>query len=84
MKLSEIFTKKQTNAENAEFERRYSELLERLDNVRSTFDFVSDEQAIEAAIYEENAVIRLLEQLYRDAREKGISLEIHERGKNRP
>ena len=84
MKLSEIFTKKQANAESVEFERRYSELLERLDNVRRTFDFVSDEQAIEAAIYEENAVIRLLEQLYRDAREKGISLEIHERGKNRP
>lgn len=84
MKLMEMFTKKHENAENAEFERRYSELLERLYNVRSTFNFVSDEQAIEAAIYEENAVIRLLEQLYRDAREKGITLEIHERGKNRP
>lgn len=84
MKLMEMFTKKRGNAENAEFERRYSELLERLYNVRSTFNFVSDEQAIEAAIYEENAVIRLLEQLYRDAREKGITLEIHERGKNRP
>ena len=84
MKLLDKITKKQANAENAEFERRYSELLDRLYTVRTTFDFVSDEQAIEAAIYEENAVIRLLEQLYRDARERGISLEIHERGKNRP
>ena len=87
MKIMELMSKKSNIAKNPrleEFEKRCTELTERLKDIRAAFNYVSDEQAIDAMIYEENAVICLLEQLYKEARAEGISLEIHERRKNQP
>lgn len=85
MKIMELLSKKPAESKDPRresFEKRCTELTERLQEIRSVFNFVSDEQAIEAMIYEENAVICLLEQLYREARAEGITLQIHERSKN--
>lgn len=85
MKIMELLAKKGASEENPQresFERRCTELTERLNDIRAAFNFASDEQTIDAMIYEENAVICLLEQLYKEARAEGITLEPHERRKN--
>ncbi len=56
----------------------YIQLTERLAGVRSTFDLVTDNDAIDALIYEENAVLARLSQLYKEARANGLSLSIFE------
>ncbi len=61
--------------------RECSLLTERLSDIRNNFDAVTDPPAIDALIFEENAVMCRLEQLYREARAEGISVEIYERGK---
>lgn len=61
--------------------RECSELTERLADIRANFDAVIDPPAIDALIFEENAVICRLEQLYREARLEGISVEIYDRRK---
>ncbi|MCH5206018.1 MAG: hypothetical protein J1F09_03630 [Oscillospiraceae bacterium] len=85
MKIMELLSKKPAKSKDPRreiFEKRCTELTERLQEIRSAFNSVSDEQAIEAMIYEENAVICLLELLYREARAEGITLQVHERRKN--
>ncbi len=57
-------------------EETYSQLLERLCDVRTMFDYALDAEIIDALIYEENAILCRLERLYKDAREGGISLPI--------
>lgn len=58
-----------------------AELTEQLNNIRSNFDYVTDSQAIDSLIYAENSVISLIEQLIRSARDEGITIQMHERGK---
>lgn len=71
---------KQTEPDKRElFERRCSELTERLGDIRACFDMAEDNDAIDALIYEENAVLCHLAQLYKQAKEEGISLEHFER-----
>ncbi|MDE6733407.1 MAG: DUF2508 family protein [Oscillospiraceae bacterium] len=55
--------------------RRITELTEQLADVRTNFDFVTDERAIDALIYEENALLCKIESLNREARERGIRIE---------
>ena len=61
--------------------KRCAELTERLADVRSNFDYATDPAAIDALIFEENATLCRLEQLYREAKEEGISVEVYERKK---
>ncbi|MDE7360543.1 MAG: YaaL family protein [Oscillospiraceae bacterium] len=82
MKLLEKMTKKDGADKRREtFAQRCSALTSRLSDIRANFDNVIDPHAIDALIYEENAVLVRLEQLYREARAEGISVEPHERGK---
>lgn len=60
---------------------QYTYLLERLGDIRSNFDFVTDEDEIDSLIYEENAVLAKLAALYKQARAEGIALEIFEQKK---
>lgn len=55
--------------------RRITELTSQLADVRTNFDFVTDERAIDALIYEENALLCKIESLNREARERGIRIE---------
>lgn len=76
------FLKKKENPEEkrrAMFEKRYTELVRRLWDIRSTFEMTDDVKMIDALIYEENAVLCHLEALYKEARAAGISLGIYER-----
>lgn len=82
MRLPEKISKrKKTDKRRETFAQRCSMLTERLADIRSNFDNVTDPHTIDALIYEENAVLVRLEQLYREARAEGISVEPHERGK---
>lgn len=56
-----------------------NELTERLTDIRANFNNVTDTATIDALIYEENAVLCRLEQLFREARADGITIEPHER-----
>lgn len=84
MSLWEKFTK---NNETYQEKRRKAiaeqctVLTERLADIRENFDAVTDPSAIDALIFEENAVLCRLEQLYREARAEGIKVELHERKK---
>lgn len=85
MKISEILLKKGNDNDKhirEDIAKRCAELTERLNDIRATFDFVTDEQAIDALIYEETATLCRLEQLYREAKSEGVAVEIYERGKN--
>lgn len=59
--------------------RRITLLTEQLADVRTNFDFVTDERAIDALIYEENALLCKIESLNREARERGIRIEPYNR-----
>lgn len=63
------------------FARQCSALTERLADIRANFNAVTDPPAIDALIYEENALLCRLEQLYREARAEGITVELYERQK---
>ncbi len=54
--------------------RTYTELIERLNDIRAMFDFATDSAMIDALIFEENAVLSRLEQVYKDARAEGLAL----------
>lgn len=55
--------------------RRINALTEQLADVRTNFDIVTDERAIDALIYEENALLCRIESLHREARERGIRVD---------
>jgi len=84
MSLWKKFTK---NIETYEAQRRKAiaaqctALTKRLADIRANFDAVTDPSAIDALIFEENAVLCQMEQLYREARAEGITVELHERQK---
>ena len=84
MKFSEKFSKKGNSAEEERrkaFASQWVALTERLADIRANFDAVTDPPAIDALIFEENAVLCRLEQLYREARIEGISVEIYDHRK---
>lgn len=79
--MTELFRKKhkeQPSPEKLRLAREYSELTERLSSIRSNFDFAEDDEAIDALIYEENAVLARLSALYRKARAQGAKLELYD------
>lgn len=78
------FLKQQTTPEESRrmrLERECSKLIRRLNDIRNTLNFVEDEKLINALIYEENAVLCLLDELFKSARAEGISIQPHERHK---
>lgn len=84
MKISDLLSKNEETRENIRkkaFARECGELTERLADIRANFDNVTDAASIDALIYEENAVLCRLEQLYHEARAEGITVELHERVK---
>lgn len=81
MKIPNIL-KKEIPAEEKRrefFERSCSRLTEQLNNIRANFDMTTDVDAIDALIYEENAMLCRLDSLYKQARSEGITLAMHER-----
>ncbi len=64
--------------EQQRFSREYSLLTQQLTQIRTNFDQVTDDDVIDALIYEENAVLARLSQLYKEAKAAGITLDIHE------
>ena len=57
------------------FLQEYTELSDRLQTIRTNYDHVSEDDEIDALIYEENAVLTRLSALYRRARAAGIHVE---------
>lgn len=55
--------------------QEYSRLTDRLEQIRTNYDFVSDNAEIDALIYEENAVLSRLTALLRKARAMGIHVD---------
>ena len=82
MKIKEIFykiTKRQKpKADNSELRKEYNMLLSRLSDIRRNFNFADNPSAIDALIYEENATLCRLHELYSEARRKGMTLEAFE------
>ena len=58
--------------------QEYSELTQRLGQIRTNFGFADEPDVIDALIYEENATLSRLAQLYKEARASGVALEIYE------
>ena len=86
LQLSDIFhmgNKKSEPDKRGEFERRCSELTNRLMEIRACFNLAEDNDTIDALIYEDNAVLCHLTQLYKEARDEGVSLEHFEREKKK-
>ena len=79
--MGKLFKKKVNLEEKSQaiFEKRYTELVQRLENIRSTFELTDDLKMIDALIYEENAVLCHLEALYKEAKAVGITLQVYER-----
>ncbi len=57
--------------------KTYTELIERLNDIHTMFDFATDSAIIDALIFEENAVLSRLEQIYKDARAEGLALPVY-------
>ena len=68
-----------SDSERNDLAKRIGALTEQLEDVRANFDIVTDERAIDALIYEENALICRIESLHREARERGINVQPFER-----
>ncbi len=76
--LMKIIKRKNTENENAKLRREYNRLLDRLSDIRTNFDYTDDPFSIDALIYEENATICRLHELYQQARKNKITLEAFE------
>lgn len=80
--LINFFTRRRTSPDEyrrQEFIEEYNALSERLHQIRSNYDFVSEDAEIDALIYEENAVLCRLSSMYSRAREMGIHIDFQER-----
>ena len=81
MNIKDFFLKFKAHKEPQEdkksqrLRREYNELLNRLSEIRSNFDFIDNPTSIDALIYEENATLCRLQELYREARERNMKLE---------
>lgn len=58
-----------------ELMQEYFRLTDRLEQIRTNYDFVSDDAEIDALIYEENAVLRRIAALFQRAREMGAHID---------
>ncbi len=58
--------------------KTYAELIGRLNDIRTQFDFATDSKIIDALIFEENAVLSRLEGLYKEARAEGLTLQAYD------
>lgn len=78
--MTELFRKKreQSSPEQLRLAKEYYELTERLASIRANFDFAEENEAIDALIYEENAVLARLSALYKKAKASGARLELYE------
>lgn len=56
----------------------YTELSQRLAQCRINFDLVTEQEAIDALIFEENAILAKMAAVTREAKERGFYAEIHE------
>ena len=76
--LMKIIKRKNTENENTKLRREYNRLLDRLSDIRTNFDHTDDPFSIDALIFEENATICRLHELYSIARKNKITLEAFE------
>ena len=67
--------KDSSDEKNKKLRREYNELLSHLSDIRSNYNFTDNPSAIDALIYEENAALCRLQELYREARELNMTLE---------
>jgi len=65
-----------------DFCRAYSAALARLREIRNNFDFAADEALTDALIFEENAALRVIDRLIREAKTRNISIDFYEFAKN--
>ena len=56
----------------------YSRLSERLEQCRASFDMVTEQEVIDALIFEENAILARMAALTKEAKAAGFSAELHE------
>ena len=54
----------------------YAQLIDRLEQCRTNFSFVTEDEAIDALIFEENAILARMAAIRREAREGGYTAEI--------
>lgn len=75
-----LFHRKETAEERRQkkLAAQYTELTERLSEIRTNFDLAEEAELIDALIYEENALLARLSALYKEAKNSGIRLEIYE------
>ena len=82
MKIKDFFRKhfgrKSQDMQSVRLRNEYSELLNRLSEIRLNFNFTDNPSQIDALIYEENAVLCRLKELYRSAKSSGMKLEAFE------
>lgn len=53
----------------------YSAALARLREIRNNFDFADDEALTDALIFEENAALRVIDRLIREAKTRNITID---------
>ena len=58
--------------------KEYNELLNRLSDIRRNFNFTDNPSAIDALIYEENAALCRLHELFSEAKKNNVTLEMFE------
>lgn len=71
------FTKRHQpfDEERDNFYRAYSSALARLREIRNNFDFADDEALTDALIFEENAALRVIGSLIREAKTRNITID---------
>lgn len=70
-----LFPAAEKRNEGDEIVTQLREVQRSLENVRSTYDLLSDPDLIEASIYEEMALMARFRHLHRKARERGVCQE---------
>lgn len=66
------------DSRSAKLRSEYNELLNRLSDIRNNYNFIDNPSSIDALIYEENATLCRLRELYSEAREHSMTLEAFE------
>lgn len=59
--------------------QEYTRLTDRLEQIRTAYDFVSEDAEIDALIFEENAVLRRMAALLQRARDMGVHVDYPDR-----
>ena len=71
--------KKENFNEVAQLRTRLDYLLNKLEKTRQLFDIETDPDKIEAIIYEEKAILRRLDHLFKNAEERNIAINYTDR-----